>query len=154
MDWREFTKLHALLEAYYPVIYKLFEVIPVGRAGLLFHYDSGHPEKTPLVLSAHQDVVEPGALELRKKEPFSGAYEDGIIWGRGTTDCKHLFLAEMEAVEAAFSDGFRPSYDLYIALGYSEEIYTISGEDGGRLLKEALAARAFIRLFSLTKAAV
>lgn len=141
MDWREFTKLHALLEAYYPVIYKLFEVIPVGRAGLLFHYDSGHPEKTPLVLSAHQDVVEPGALELRKKEPFSGAYEDGIIWGRGTTDCKHLFLAEMEAVEAAFSDGFRPSYDLYIALGYSEEIYTISGEDGGRLLKEALAAR-------------
>ena len=98
-------------------------------------------KKTPLVLSAHQDVVEPGALELRKKEPFSGAYEDGIIWGRGTTDCKHLFLAEMEAVEAAFSDGFRPSYDLYIALGYSEEIYTISGEDGGRLLKEALAAR-------------
>ena len=141
VDWREFTKLHALLEAYYPVIYKLFEVIPVGRAGLLFHYDSGHPEKTPLVLSAHQDVVEPGALELWKKEPFSGAYEDGIIWGRGTTDCKHLFLAEMEAVEAAFSDGFRPSYDLYIALGYSEEIYTISGEDGGRLLKEALAAR-------------
>ncbi|MDY2905010.1 MAG: M20/M25/M40 family metallo-hydrolase, partial [Caecibacter massiliensis] len=95
VDWREFTKLHALLEAYYPVIYKLFEVIPVGRAGLLFHYDSGHPEKTPLVLSAHQDVVEPGALELWKKEPFSGAYEDGIIWGRGTTDCKHLFLAEM-----------------------------------------------------------
>lgn len=45
VDWREFTKLHALLEAYYPVIYKLFEVIPVGRAGLLFHYDSGHPEK-------------------------------------------------------------------------------------------------------------
>ena len=141
VDWREFTKLHALLEAYYSVIYKTFEVIPVGRAGLLFHYDSGHPEKTPLVLSAHQDVVEPGALELWKKEPFSGAYEDGIIWGRGTTDCKHLFLAEMEAVEAAFADGFRPSYDLYIALGYSEEIYTISGEDGGRLLKEALAAR-------------
>ena len=70
MDWREFTKLHALLEAYYPVIYKLFEVIPVGRAGLLFHYDSGHPEKTPLVLSAHQDVVEPGAWNSGRKNLF------------------------------------------------------------------------------------
>jgi len=47
----------------------------------------------------------------------------------------------MEAVETLFAQGFRPDYDLYIALGYSEEIYTTSGEDGGRLLKEAFDAQ-------------
>lgn len=151
MDWREFTKLHALLEAYYPVIYILFEVIPVGRAGLLFHYDSGHPEKTPLVLSAHQDVVEPGALELRKKEPFSGAYEDGIIWGRGTTDCKHLFLAEMEA---AFSDGFRPSYDLYMHWDTVKKFIPSAGKTADGFSRKHWRHGAFIRSFSLTKAAV
>lgn len=140
-DWPEFTKLHGLFKEFYPTLYKEFSVTDVGRAGLLFHYASGYKEKTPLVLSAHQDVVEPGVLSLWHQEPFSGAYADGCVWGRGTTDCKHLFLAEMEAVETLFAQGFRPDYDLYIALGYSEEIYMTSGEDGGRLLKEAFDAQ-------------
>lgn len=141
VDWSEFSKLHNLFETYYPTIYKYFEVTNIGPAGLLFYYDSGNKDKAPLVFTAHQDVVEAGALELWKKEPFGGDYEDGIIWGRGSTDDKHLLLAEIEAVEEAFAAGFRPDYDLYLAFGYTEEIYTLNHEDGGRLLKDELVRR-------------
>lgn len=123
VDWSEFEKLHKLFETLYPHVYDVMEVDRVGQAGLQFHY---HPKKTakkPLLLMSHQDVVEIGDRSQWSHDPFSGLLLDGSVYGRGTTDCKHLVLSELEALESLFAEGFRPDYDLYLSLGYSEEVY-------------------------------
>ena len=81
-------------------------------------------------------------MDLR---PFGGELIDGCICGRGTTDCKHLLLAEMEAVEALLAEGWRPAYDLYLSLGYSEEVYLENDVDGAEKLTRNLEQKG-IRL--------
>lgn len=68
-------------------------------------------------------MVEIGDRSQWSHDPFSGLLLDDSVYGRGTTDCKHLVLSELEALESLFAEGFRPDYDLYLSLGYSEEVY-------------------------------
>ncbi|WP_296326978.1 M20/M25/M40 family metallo-hydrolase [uncultured Acidaminococcus sp.] len=141
VDWSEFEKLHKLFETLYPHVYDVMEVDRVGQAGLQFHY---HPKKTakkPLLLMSHQDVVEIGDRSQWSHDPFSGLLLDGSVYGRGTTDCKHLVLSELEALESLFAEGFRPDYDLYLSLGYSEEVYLENDVDGAQRLVDHLAEK-------------
>ncbi len=133
-DWGEFEKLHAAFREYYPHVFSEMEVEYVGRAGLQFCLKAAHPVKKPLLLMAHQDVVETGDLSKWNFPPFEGKIIDGCLCGRGCTDCKVLCLAELEAVEALLAKGYRPDYDLYISLGYSEEVYLDNDVDGAELL--------------------
>ena len=133
-DWQEFAKLHELLQNYYPVIYREFTLTETGEAGLQFSYQADQPKKKPLLLMAHQDVVETGDEAKWTHAPFAGEIQDGMLWGRGATDCKHLLLAELEAVEKLFAAGWRPDYDLYLSFGFGEEIYRADGPDGAELL--------------------
>ena len=133
-DWGEFEKLHAAFKAFYPHIFAEMEVEKVGRAGLQFCLKADHPVKKPLLLMAHQDVVETGDLSKWNFPPFEGQIIDGCLCGRGCTDCKVLCLSELEAVEALLAKGYRPDYDLYISLGYSEEVYLDNDVDGAELL--------------------
>ena len=141
VDWSEFEKLHKLFETLYPHVYDVMEVDRVGQAGLQFHY---HPKKTakkPLLLMSHQDVVEIGDRSQWSHDPFSGLLLDDSVYGRGTTDCKHLVLSELEALESLFAEGFRPDYDLYLSLGYSEEVYLENDVDGAQRLVDHLAEK-------------
>lgn len=138
VDWSEFEKLHSYLREFYPTIFKEFQLTEIGEAGLQFCWKAAKPRKQPLLLMSHQDVVEVGNLTQWKYPPFSATYADGCVHGRGTTDCKHLLLAEMEAVEELLATGWRPDYDLYISLGYGEEIYRADGPDAARLLSQNL----------------
>lgn len=141
VDWSEFEKLHKLFETLYPHVYEVMEVDRVGQAGLQFYY---HPKKTakkPLLLMSHQDVVEIGDRSQWSHDPFSGLLLDGSVYGRGTTDCKHLVLSELEALESLFAEGFRPDYDLYLSLGYSEEVYLENDVDGAQRLVDHLAEK-------------
>jgi len=140
VDWREFGKLHQWLQKFYPTIYREFRLTEIGEAGLQFCFKADNPVKEPLMLMAHQDVVEVGDLAQWTYDPFSGELVDDCVYGRGTTDCKHLLAAEMEAVEDVFASGWRPQYDLYISLGFGEEIYRADGPDGARLLCQNLQA--------------
>ena len=140
VDWREFGKLHQWLQKFYPTIYREFRLTEIGEAGLQFCFKADNPVKEPLMLMAHQDVVEVGDLAQWTYDPFSGELVDDCVYGRGTTDCKHLLAAEMEAVEDVFASGWRPPYDLYISLGFGEEIYRADGPDGARLLCQNLQA--------------
>ena len=133
-DWGEFEKLHAAFQEFYPHIYKEMEVEEVGRAGMQFCLKADHPVKKPLLLMAHQDVVEIGDPAKWDFPPFEGKLIDGCLCGRGATDCKALCLTELEAVEALLAKGFRPDFDLYISLGYSEEVYLNNDVDGAELL--------------------
>lgn len=138
VNWSEFERLQGLLRTFYPTIFELFKETKVGDAGLQLRYTVEKPRRKPFLIMSHQDVVEPGDLTQWHENPFSASFHDGAVWGRGTTDCKHLLFAQLEAVEALLRDGWRPDFDFYISLGYSEEIYRADGQDGGRLLAEYL----------------
>lgn len=138
VNWAAYDALHVVFEQNYPTIYKEFALTRIGEAGLQFHYQVDNPTAAPLLLMSHQDVVEPGDASQWEEVPFSATVKDGIVWGRGTTDCKHVVFAELEAVESLFASGWRPTYDVYISLGYSEEVYRVDGADGGRLLANNL----------------
>lgn len=138
VNWAEFNRLHELLRIFYPTIFALFEETQVGEAGIQLRYRVKKPRRKPFLIMSHQDVVEPGDLAQWHENPFSASFHDGAVWGRGTTDCKHLLFAQLEAVEALLREGWRPDFDLYLSLGYSEEIYRADGQDGGRLLAENL----------------
>lgn len=145
VDWSQFEKLHEAFREFYPHIFSLMELDEVGQAGLQFHLKGTGSDKKPLLLMAHQDVVEVGDGRQWTFDPFGGELIDGCICGRGTTDCKHLLLAEMEAVEALLAEGWRPAYDLYLSLGYSEEVYLENDVDGAEKLTRNLEQKG-IRL--------
>ena len=145
VDWSQFEKLHEAFREFYPHIFSLMELDEVGQAGLQFHLKGSGSDKKPLLLMAHQDVVEVGDGRQWTFDPFGGELIDGCICGRGTTDCKHLLLAEMEAVEALLAEGWRPAYDLYLSLGYSEEVYLENDVDGAEKLTRNLEQKG-IRL--------
>ena len=86
-------------------------------------------------------MVEIGDRSQWSHDPFSGLLLDGSVYGRGTTDCKHLVLSELEALESLFAEGFRPDYDLYLSLGYSEEVYLENDVDGAQRLVDHLAEK-------------
>ena len=65
----------------------LLESAP-GRANLVCRH-KGNGTAEPLLLTAHLDVVEAHA-EHWTHPPFSGAIEDGCIWGRGAIDMKNM----------------------------------------------------------------
>lgn len=122
MDFAQFEKFHAYLAETYPLIHSKMEKTVIGRAGLLFRLKGCKSDKLPVLLMAHQDVVPEGDHSKWVHPPYSGDIADGCVWGRGSTDCKCVILAEMEAVEALLKEGFAPDYDLYLAFGYNEEV--------------------------------
>lgn len=138
VDWSQFEKLHDFLQRTYPHIHSQMERIQIGRAGLLFHLKSEHPEKPPVLLMAHQDVVAPGDESQWTHAPFSGDIADGCLWGRGSGDCKSLLIAECETVEALLKSGFMPNYDLYLSFGHNEEVQANKEHKGAALAAQYL----------------
>ena len=89
---------------------------------------------------SHQDVV-PVDVETRARwvhEAFSGAIDDGIIWGRGAVDIKSGVLGSMEAIEDLLSKGYQPKRDIYLAYGHDEEI---GGDNGAANISALLKER-------------
>lgn len=124
MDFCQFDKLRSYLEKSYPVIHERMERKVIGRANLLFKFKAKNPEKLPLLLMAHQDVVPEGEHAKWKYPPFSGEIAEGCVWGRGSIDCKSVILSELEALEALLSRGFEPKFDVYLAFSENEEVQT------------------------------
>lgn len=138
IDWAEFDKLHTAFREFYPHVYAEMELDKVGPAGLQFCLKAKNPTKKPLLLMAHQDVVEIGDRSKWVFDPFGGELIDGCICGRGSTDCKHQCLNELEATEALLAEGWRPDYDLYISLGYTEEVMVSNAIGGAENLVQNL----------------
>src|SRR4029078_9436427 len=66
---------------------KIFESAP-ERANVVARL-KGTGELTPLLLTAHLDVVEADAA-VWAQPPFSGNIADGCLWGRGAIDMKNM----------------------------------------------------------------
>jgi acetylornithine deacetylase/succinyl-diaminopimelate desuccinylase-like protein len=84
----------------------------------------GTESEPPIVLLHHIDVV-PAEAEKWKQPPYSGAVQNGEIWGRGAQDCKSLGVMELVALILLKREGFLPRRNIvYMA--------TADEEAGGR----------------------
>lgn len=118
-DKSKIYELHALFSRLYPNIKSSCEIKDIDGA-LLIRWQGKNPDKNPILLMSHQDVVE--ATGKWKHEAFAGDIADGKIWGRGTVDTKGALCAILESVEALISEGFVPYCDVYVASSNNEEI--------------------------------
>jgi carboxypeptidase PM20D1 len=132
--------LRDFLEAEYPAVHRQLEREVLGGHTLLFRWKGTDPSVEPILLMSHLDVVpvELGTDEKWTHPPFAGEIADGFIWGRGALDVKCGALGLLEAAERLLQDGFRPSGDVYFALGHDEEL---GGHQGNRQVAEILHRR-------------
>ena len=133
-DLTEFYKLHAVMEAQFPLIHQKLEKTDL-RGNLLYRWSGADSTKLPILLMGHQDVV-PASNEGWRVDAYSGAVIDGNLYGRGALDCKSTMYVELQAVEELLEEGFVPPCDVYLSYSINEE----TGGDGAaaavRFLKE------------------
>ena len=133
-DLTEFYKLHAVMEAQFPLIHQKLEKTDL-RGNLLYRWSGADSTKLPILLMGHQDVV-PASNEGWRVDTYSGAVIDGNLYGRGALDCKSTMYVELQAVEELLEEGFVPPCDVYLSYSINEE----TGGDGAaaavRFLKE------------------
>ncbi|CCH46022.1 Carboxypeptidase S [Wickerhamomyces ciferrii] len=123
-QWKNFTKFHWFLESQFPLVYQKLEVTKPNIYGLVFEWKGSDPNLKPLLLIAHQDVVPVAeeTLSQWKYPPFEGVSDGKYVWGRGSSDCKALLVAELQSIERLIKDGFEPRRTVVLAFGFDEEI--------------------------------
>jgi carboxypeptidase PM20D1 len=136
----EFLALHAHLQASFPKLHAALKREVIGKYGLLYTWTGSDPQAAAIALLAHQDVVPiaPGTEGDWQVPPFSGAQQDGFVWGRGAWDDKGNLMGILEAVELRVASGFRPRQTIYLAFGPDEEV---GGERGAKQIARVLKER-------------
>ena len=124
VDWAPFDEFHAMLEKAYPLMHEKLDKQIISTRSLLYHWKSEHPEKEPIALLSHQDVVPvtPGTEDDWKYPAYSGEIAEGFLWGRGAIDMKNHLIGVCEAVETLLEEGYVPERDVYICFGHNEEV--------------------------------
>ena len=86
------------------------------RASLVAEVSNGSGKT--IAISGHLDVVSPGDPSDWSHDPFSGDIEDGVMWGRGTTDMKSGLAALVAAlIELKEGGGFSGTVRLIATVG-------------------------------------
>lgn len=138
----ELLKLHKLMKASFPTLYKKHPPEIINNFSLLFKVPGEKKDKKPIMLCAHLDVV-PASMNNAdnewERDPFSGDIVDGIVWGRGAIDNKHNVVGQLGAMEEILSSGYLPKRTTYIAMGHDEEI---SGTEGAQQIAKKLHEEA------------
>ncbi|MGH4020598.1 MAG: M20/M25/M40 family metallo-hydrolase [Pseudonocardiaceae bacterium] len=97
-----------------------------GRGNVVARLPGADPDRGALLVHGHLDVVPADPSEW-SVHPFSGAVQDGYLWGRGAVDMKDM-LAMTLAVARRFSrDGVTPPRDLVFAFLADEEAGGLQG---------------------------
>ena len=78
-------------------------VTPEGRTSLYAKVEAQQQPAPSIVLLHHIDVVPAG--DGWSRDAFSGAIEEGKIWGRGAIDSKSLGIAHLEALFSLLDEG-------------------------------------------------
>jgi acetylornithine deacetylase/succinyl-diaminopimelate desuccinylase-like protein len=91
-----------------------------GRGNLFTRLKGANPDRGALLLHGHLDVV-PAEASDWSVHPFSGAVEDGYVWGRGAVDMKDM-CGMLIAIARHFKrSGIVPPRDLVFAFVSDEE---------------------------------
>ncbi len=135
----EWDKLHAWLQATYPVAHAAMKRETVAGHTLVYTWAGANPSLQPILLMAHQDVVPvtPGTENDWSHPPFDGVVTDDAVWGRGAVDDKGSLVGLFEALEALAATGFVPQRTVYVVSGHDEE----AGGSGAKAAAELLRQR-------------
>lgn len=102
------------------------------RPNVLAHIGAPNPERGPVVLISHVDVVEAEA-ERWRYAPFSARHAEGRVWARGTLDTKHLTLMELYAFLSLLPHAERLDREVWLIASIDEEC---GSEYGMRAVRE------------------
>lgn len=122
-DYSQFDKLHEIMKAGYPHIMAAGTFELVGHHAVLITIPGTDSSLRPCLYMSHQDVVPvvEGTEQDWKYPPFSGAVEEGYIWGRGALDIKEQVFGVLEAAEYLLAHGKTFARTAYLAFGDDEE---------------------------------
>ena len=118
-----FRKLHKVMEELFPNVFETCEKYDLDGS-LLVRWKGKDPDKKPIVLTSHLDVV--AAEGDWTYPPFEGRIVDDRLYGRGSFDVKCGVMSFYQAVEELIKEGYTPDCDIYLGSSCTEEI----GGDG------------------------
>ena len=118
-DLTQFYGFHKVLEQLFPALHSSLEKT-VLQGTLLYRWPGKDPDKKPILLMGHQDVV-PASDQGWCVGAYSGEVMEGKVYGRGALDCKSTMFVELQAVEELLAEGFVPPCDVYLAYSINEE---------------------------------
>lgn len=111
----------------------------VNFSASLYPLSSGKPN---IVFHNHIDVVPPGDSTKWNYSPFSGAIEDGKVWGRGSMDNKGLAIIQFFALKNFVEEAYERE------LPYNVTILFVSGEETGGETGSKIISENFIEKFN------
>src|SRR4051794_15169708 len=91
-----------------------------GRGNVICRLAGSNPERGALLVHGHVDVVPADASEWTV-DPFSGAVQDGYVWGRGAVDMKDMVAMTIAVARDFKRSGYVPPRDLIFAIMSDEE---------------------------------
>ena len=98
---------------------QIFESEP-GRASVVGRVAGADPNRPPLLIHGHLDVVPADAAEWTV-HPFSGEVRDGYLWGRGAIDMKNMIAMTLAVFRDWTRREYRPPRDIVFAFVADEE---------------------------------
>jgi len=148
LDPAAFQQFHGYLAEQFPRVHATLARETVNDYSLLYRWDGTDPQRPPILVLAHSDVVpvEPGTEHDWTHPPFGGTIADGFVWGRGALDDKASLLGTLEAVELLLAQGYQPAATIYLAFGHDEEV---GGDNGAVKIAELLASRGVRAEFAI-----
>jgi acetylornithine deacetylase/succinyl-diaminopimelate desuccinylase-like protein len=91
-----------------------------GRGNVVARLAGSDPSRGALLVHGHLDVVPADASEW-SVHPFSGAVQDGYVWGRGAVDMKDMVAMSLALARRLKRDGIAPKRDIIFAFLADEE---------------------------------
>lgn len=118
-----FIKFHQFIKNTYPLVFKNLKKTRFGEHGLLLIWKGSEDKLKPIMFVAHQDVVPiaPSSTQNWTHPPFSGAIDNGYIWGRGSLDDKDNLISILEASELLLKQDYQPKQTFYFLFNDTEE---------------------------------
>jgi carboxypeptidase PM20D1 len=96
-------------------------ITPVDDTAFLVARWKGHdPKLKPLVILGHMDVVEAKPSDW-ERDPFTPVIENGLLYGRGSSDMKLDDALAVAALIELKREGYEPRRDLVLGLSGDEE---------------------------------
>lgn len=122
MDLEVFASFLTFLESAYPLVHQRLERTLINGYSPVFRWPGKDSQRPPLLFLAHYDVVPALDEGWTHEGPFSGVIADGSVWGRGSMDDKSSVIGLLETFEALLEEDYQPPRDLWLALGFDEEV--------------------------------
>jgi acetylornithine deacetylase/succinyl-diaminopimelate desuccinylase-like protein len=91
-----------------------------GRASTIARVPGRNPDRKPLLIHGHLDVVPADASEW-SVDPFAGEVRDDYLWGRGAVDMKDMDAMTLAVIREWARTGVQPERDIVLAFVADEE---------------------------------